>query len=230
MPKSLKNLAARSDAAHAVYQRILENCRSITTIYETAGETAKEFFMQIARDLQLLMHDPHGMKSATGYDSMDELLIDPDIREALSYMRLQSYTQRRRFIRTLHLDSHPVLKQLNLIERMPKPRQLRQLEEIAYSNLKDNEKLARAQEILADDSAESTIPPNIDVRGLQLFRDGTAIGTFTDWNIYTIRLVSMLASLNGTHFNVENRQIVCYINDERRVIMNFSAMMPANGF
>ncbi len=81
-----------------------ERAHKLQQILTFCAKGIDELFEQAVRVLREFVDNPRLMRAA-GWNSVDEMLLDPDVRGALK-IAVTSYEQRRRLLRVAEVDRH----------------------------------------------------------------------------------------------------------------------------
>ncbi len=200
-PEDFVPTAEEAQRSHELRQILCFCAEAIDDLFEKAVRAVREF-----------ANNPRLMRAA-GWDSVDEMLLDPDVQGALK-ISVGSYEQRRRLLRLAEVDrvlpSIEVLRtgrlsSLTVTSRLPR------LEKLLKEKIPQEEMESRARAIIHDDVPEvdEDEEPLIEFSGNHILRNGKRVIRVTDGGVRGARLVSVLSHLQ-INWRMEGAEIVAY--------------------
>ena len=194
--------------AHELQQILIFCAERINDLFETAVRALREF-----------ADNPRLMRAA-GWNSVEEMFMDPDVKGVMK-VAVGSYEQQRRLLRIADIDrrlpSVGVLRvehwtSITTTSRLPR------LEKLVKQELPPDEMETRALNIIHGDlpEAEAKDEPTIEFDGRYITRNGVrVIRVTTADGILAARLVSLLVHLQ-IKWRLEGTDIAAYDKDGTR--------------
>ncbi len=209
MPEDFLPTPEEAKRAHELQQILTFCAQGINDLFETAARALREFA------------DHPRLMRAAGWDSIDQMFMDPTVKGVMK-VAIGSYEQQRRLLRIAEIDRHlPSIGILRVehLTSITTTSRLPRLENLVKQELPPEELESRALNIIHGDlpEEEAKDEPTMEFDGRYITCNGVRVIRVTADGTLAARLVSVLAHLQ-IKWRIEGTEIVAYDKDGARQV------------